>query len=139
VDVSSCRIAKQSAIWCYPVRSHHHCSCVHEWSTESVLYCSRMSAHHVTLNGAACRHVTMALMVTTSFVRCVRIGNALALMTIVALSGVCIMGTYDTSYRARPATHFFILDFYDPQRPMGRVAAVEPSSAGRRGPESWNM
>jgi hypothetical protein len=83
-----------------------------------------MSTRYVSLNGVA--HVTLALMVTATLVRRVRLENMLALMATTALSGVCILGTREPSCTTESATHFFILDARDQQRLTRHVAALEP-------------
>jgi hypothetical protein len=49
---------------------------------------------------------------------------------------VCALGTFMSSYTGRSARLFFILEARAPQGATGYVAASEPTSAKRRGPES---
>jgi hypothetical protein len=78
----SCPVAwpycTRSAVWCHPVELHHHCSRVQVWSKEFAFHCSRLSAHYAGLNGDACPHVSLALLITAALVKTVCLGKTQA-------------------------------------------------------------
>jgi hypothetical protein len=49
---------------------------------------------------------------------------------------VRVLGTCVPSYIGWPARLFFMVEAHGPQGAVGLVAAPEPTSVGRRGPES---
>jgi hypothetical protein len=51
---------------------------------------------------------------------------------------VCAFGTGEPDCVGRPARPFFMLEAHGPQRTVGHVAALEPTSAWRRDPELEN-
>jgi hypothetical protein len=69
-----------------------------------VLHYSRLSACYAGLNGVACSHVSLALMVTAALVRCALGRHEHA------------METHESSCTARSGTPFFILEARGPQR-----------------------
>jgi hypothetical protein len=155
--ILSYRTAIRSAVWRCPVRSHHHYSCVQEWSIEPALHCSRMSACYTGLNGATYPHISLALMATATLVRRVHLGNTLALMVTAALSGACALKTRESCCTTRASGVFLYTWGSRPSescglhgnagalpnreagsRAVGYMAAPEPSQAWRRGPEPQN-
>jgi hypothetical protein len=83
---------------------------------------------HCSHTVAACLHILHALTVLPACMSC------RSIMTLMSDA----LETYVPSCTDRPTRLFFMLKSRSPRGATGHVAAVEPTSAGRRGPEPYD-
>jgi hypothetical protein len=95
-----------------------------EWSIVLALHCSRTVA--------ACLHVLQTLIALPAHTSC---RSMMALMSTALQMCARALGTCVPSCTGRTAWLFFRLEAHGPQGAAGYVAALEPTSIERRGPE----
>jgi hypothetical protein len=116
------------AVWCRAVESLSTVAVLDEWSIMPMLYCSRIVA--------VCAYVLHAL--TMLFVR-MSCRPMMALTSGALETSACVLGTCMPSCIGGPARLFYMLEACGPQGAVGHVAALEPTSARRRGLEPWGV